>query len=59
MSLLHQRPKKEERLFLPTKKDSIIIGFSAPSEIEEKEILRWDAEKWLDWGSIGLGKGLG
>lgn len=32
--------------------DSIIIGFSASGEIEEKEILRWDAGKWLDWSSI-------
>ena len=32
--------------------DSIIIGFSASGEIEEKEILRWDAGKWLYWSSI-------
>ena len=32
--------------------DSIIIGFSAPGELEEKEILRWELNKWLDWSSI-------
>lgn len=34
--------------FKAMEKDSIIIGFSATGEIEEKEILRWDADKWLD-----------
>jgi dTDP-4-dehydrorhamnose 3,5-epimerase-like enzyme len=32
--------------------DSIIIGFSAPGEVEEKEILRWEWDRWLDWDSI-------
>lgn len=32
--------------------DSIIIGFSAPGEVEEEEILRWEAGKWLDWSSL-------
>ncbi len=38
--------------FKALEKDSIIIGFSAPGEFEEKEILRWKPEKWLDWDSI-------
>jgi len=35
--------------FKALEKDSIIIGFSVPGEVEEKEILRWDADNWLDW----------
>ena len=38
--------------FKALENDSIIIGFSAPGEVEEKEIHRWDAGKWLDWSSI-------
>ena len=35
--------------FKALEKDSIIIGFSAPGEVKEKEILRWEADKWIDW----------
>jgi dTDP-4-dehydrorhamnose 3,5-epimerase len=35
--------------FKALEKDSIIIGFSAPGEVEEKEILRWKPDRWLDW----------
>jgi len=38
--------------FKALEKDSIIIGFSAPGEIEESEILRWDSYRWLDWDSL-------
>ena len=38
--------------FKALEKGSIIIGFSAPGEKEEKEILRWPSEKWLDWNNI-------
>lgn len=38
--------------FKALEKDSIIIGFSAPGDREEREILRWSSEKWLDWGNI-------
>jgi dTDP-4-dehydrorhamnose 3,5-epimerase-like enzyme len=38
--------------FKALEKDSIIIGFNASGEEEEKEILRWDADRWLDWESL-------
>ena len=38
--------------FKALENDSIIIGFSAPGVVEEKEILRWDADKWIDWDNI-------
>lgn len=38
--------------FKALEEDSVIIGFSAPGVEEEKEILRWDADRWLDWESI-------
>ena len=38
--------------FKALEKDSIIIGFSAPGEVEEKEILRWKPDWWLDWNKF-------
>lgn len=38
--------------FKALEKDSIIIGFNASGKEEEKEILRWDAGRWLDWESL-------
>ena len=38
--------------FKALENDSIIIGFSASGEIEEKEILRWDSDRWLDWSFV-------
>ena len=38
--------------FKALEKGSIIIGFSASGEIEENKILRWDADKWLDWHNV-------
>ncbi len=37
--------------FKALENDSVIIGFSVPGKAEEKEILRWDKNKWLDWNS--------
>lgn len=47
----------DKMLFLPSgyangfralESDSIILGFSVPGK-EEETLLRWNANKWMDW----------
>ena len=38
--------------FRALEEGSVIVGFSATGDVEEKEILRWDARNWIDWDSI-------
>ncbi len=38
--------------FKALEEDSIIIGFNASGEEDEKEVLRWEASRWLDWSSL-------